>query len=48
MPTSVIQEPQRAFRMCWWSVNLEKKEKEKEKKEREEEKKREKKREEKV
>ena len=32
LSTSVKQEPQWAFRMCWWSGNLEKKEKEKEEK----------------
>ena len=39
LSTSVKQEPCQAFRMCWWSGNLEKKEKKKRKKEREEEKK---------
>ena len=29
MSTSVNQEPGEAFRICWWSGNLEKKEKEK-------------------
>ena len=29
MSTSVNQEPNPAFRICWWSGNLEKKEKEK-------------------
>ena len=38
----------RAFRMCWWSGNLEKKEKKKKKKEGEGEKKKREKREEKV
>ena len=32
LSTSVKQEPLLAFRMCWWSGNLEKKEKEKEEK----------------
>ena len=32
MSTSVNQEPFWAFRMCWWSGNLEKKEKEKKEK----------------
>ena len=32
LSTSVKQEPISAFRMCWWSGNLEKKEKEKEEK----------------
>ena len=32
LSTSVFQEPTKAFRMCWWSGNLEKKEKEKEEK----------------
>ena len=32
LSTSVKQEPLPAFRMCWWSGNLEKKEKEKEEK----------------
>ena len=32
LSTSVKQEPLWAFRMCWWSGNLEKKEKEKEEK----------------
>ena len=39
MSTSTIQEPCSAFRMCWWSGNLEKKEKKKEKKREKEEKK---------
>ena len=48
MSTSTIQEPQEAFRMCWWSGNLEKKGKKKEKKERRKRKKREKKEKEKI
>ena len=38
LSTSTIQEPRKAFRMCWWSGNLEKKEKKKEKKREKEEK----------
>ena len=39
LSTSTIQEPIRAFRMCWWSGNLEKKGEKKEKKREKEEKK---------
>jgi len=48
LSTSVKQEPLWAFRMCWWSGNLEKKEEEKEKKREKKRKKREREEKEKI